>query len=86
MLAACTRTLLFALATALALAPASAAAAGSLGAAQADPWRLCAGQAALAERAADLPRHLLAAIAKVESGRWDAERRARIDPTFFHSV
>lgn len=35
-----------------------------------DPWRLCGRQTALAEPSAGLPRHLLDAIAKVESGRW----------------
>ena len=38
-------------------------------------WTLCEDQAARTERAHDLPAHLLAAIAKTESGRWHAERR-----------
>jgi len=37
-------------------------------------WTLCREQAAQAERAHDLPPHLLSAIAKTESGRWHAER------------
>lgn len=40
------------------------------GALDSDPWQLCGRQVALAEQSADLPRHLLDAIAKVESGRW----------------
>lgn len=46
------------------------------GAITAEPWRLCARQSALVERAAGLPRHLLDAIAKVESGRWDQDQAA----------
>lgn len=37
--------------------------------ADADPWRLCKQAIAAAEKAHRLPRHLLAAIALVESGR-----------------
>lgn len=33
-------------------------------------WSLCRTQARLMERAAELPDHLLAAIARIESGRW----------------
>jgi hypothetical protein len=38
-----------------------------------DSWGLCAAPIARAERAHDLPRLLLAAIARVESGRWNRE-------------
>ena len=37
-------------------------------------WTLCREHTARAERARDLPPHLLGAIAKTESGRWHAER------------
>ncbi len=37
-------------------------------------WTLCSQQAARAEQAHDLPRHLLNAIAKTESGRWHDDR------------
>ena len=43
-----------------------------------DPWALCAAQAAAAARQSGLPRHLLDAIAKVESGRWNAAEGAVI--------
>jgi hypothetical protein len=33
-------------------------------------WSLCRSEARLLEQAADLPDHLLSAIARVESGRW----------------
>ncbi len=39
-------------------------------------WALCDRHATLAGRRAGLPDHLLGAIAKVESGRWNAERQA----------
>ncbi|MGF1611834.1 MAG: transglycosylase SLT domain-containing protein [Kiloniellales bacterium] len=42
----------------------------------ADPWRLCAAFIDHAERALELPPHLLQAISKVESGRWDSARSA----------
>jgi len=41
-----------------------------------DPSRVCALEAARAERALAIPAGLLDAIAIVESGRWDADRRA----------
>ncbi len=40
------------------------------GALVSDPWQLCGRHIALAEQLAGLPRHLLDAIAKIESGRW----------------
>jgi len=42
----------------------------------ANPWQICADFAARAETEQDLPPHLLAAISKVESGRWDSSRGA----------
>jgi Transglycosylase SLT domain len=41
-----------------------------------NPWTLCARTAAAIEIREDLPPHLLAAISKVESGRWLASERA----------
>ena len=41
-----------------------------------DSWDLCAAFVAEAEQALRLPPHLLQAIAKVESGRWNAARSA----------
>ena len=41
-----------------------------------DPWALCAGHARAAAEVRGLPRHLLGAIARVESGRWNGEREA----------
>jgi soluble lytic murein transglycosylase-like protein len=38
------------------------------------PWTLCREAIAEAEQARDLPPHLLAAIARTESGRWHRER------------
>jgi hypothetical protein len=42
-----------------------------------DPWRLCMDAVADAERAHNIPRHLMAAIAVAESGRWVRERQAK---------
>ena len=42
-----------------------------------NPWRLCADAIADHERSERIPRHLLAAIAMAESGRWDARREAK---------
>jgi soluble lytic murein transglycosylase-like protein len=68
------RCLLFAAACAV---PAAAAARAEAGAPAA--WRLCAAAADAAEAARpDLPPHLLAAIAKVESGRWHSSRSAKV--------
>lgn len=60
---------------ALALLPmvASASTAHALG----DPWTLCAAETARAEQAHDLPRLLLSAISKTESGRHHAARGER---------
>jgi hypothetical protein len=55
-----------------------AAAPGDARAAPADPWALCAEHAAAAARRSGLPPHLLGAIAKVESGRWNAAEGAVI--------
>ena len=41
-----------------------------------ESWGLCAAYIAEAEQALGLPAHLLQAISKVESGRWDAARSA----------
>ena len=41
-----------------------------------DAWALCAAHARAAAEARRLPRHLLGAIARVESGRWNGERGA----------
>ncbi len=38
------------------------------------PWSLCREAIAAAEQAGELPPHLLAAIARTESGRWHRER------------
>ncbi len=38
-----------------------------------DPWQTCVREIARAERAQGLPRHLLVAVANVESGRWRAD-------------
>jgi hypothetical protein len=43
-----------------------------------DPWKICAREAARQEASSGLPRHILAAIGKAESGRWVEERRANI--------
>jgi len=42
-----------------------------------DSWRLCMDAVADAERENNIPRHLMAAIAVAESGRWNRERRAK---------
>jgi len=41
-----------------------------------DPWTVCGAFIDQAERALELPPHLLHAISKVESGRWDSARSA----------
>ena len=41
-----------------------------------NPWNLCAAHVAEAERILRLPSHLMQAISKVESGRWNRERKA----------
>lgn len=41
-----------------------------------DPWRLCAHEIRRAEQAQHIPALLLGAIAQVESGRWNEEKRA----------
>jgi hypothetical protein len=41
-----------------------------------DPWTLCADHARAAEAARGLPRQLLGAIARVESGRWNGAEGA----------
>lgn len=41
-----------------------------------NPWQICADFTARAEAHRGLPAHLLAAISKVESGRWDASQGA----------
>jgi len=41
------------------------------------PWRLCADAIAAHERSQRIPRHLLAAIALAESGRWNAGREVK---------
>ena len=41
-----------------------------------DPWGLCAAHVAQAERILRLPSKLMQAISKVESGRWNRERKA----------
>ncbi|MCC7015591.1 MAG: murein transglycosylase, partial [Rhodospirillales bacterium] len=43
-----------------------------------DPWKTCAAQAARQEAALNLPHHLLSAIGKAESGRWDEAGRANV--------
>lgn len=55
-----------------------AAGPGDTRAGKADPWALCAAEAAAAARQSGLPHHLLDAIAKVESGRWNAAEGAVI--------
>jgi Transglycosylase SLT domain len=42
------------------------------------PGNLCAAAIAAEERRTSVPRHLLAAIALAESGRWDASRKATV--------
>jgi hypothetical protein len=46
--------------------------------ADSDPYAVCAANVARAEASAGIPKGLLGAIAEVESGRWDKERRAAI--------
>lgn len=46
--------------------------------AESDPYAICAAHVARAETNAGIPKGLLGAIAAVESGRWDKERRANI--------
>ncbi len=59
------------------LAPILLAAAVSQGRGQApDPWALCASHARAAAEARGLPKHLLGAMARVESGRWNGTERA----------
>ncbi len=41
-----------------------------------NPWDLCARHVVEAERLLGLPSHLMQAISKVESGRWNKERKA----------
>ena len=41
-------------------------------------WETCAAQTARTERSDGIPHRLLQAIALVESGRWNAERKATI--------
>jgi hypothetical protein len=57
------------------------ASAAAAGAARKDDgkgaWRLCADAIAAHERTQRIPRHLLAAIAIAESGRWDAGREVK---------
>lgn len=55
---------------------AAAEATENAGVAVNDPWRICAHFAAQTETQQDLPQHLLSAISKVESGRWDPARKA----------
>jgi hypothetical protein len=43
-----------------------------------ESWKICAAQAARQEAALNLPRHLLSAIGKAESGRWDETSRANV--------
>lgn len=60
---------------ALAIALAWALAAPARGAESVEnPWILCQGGIAAAERQHNLPPHLLTAIARTESGRWNPER------------
>ena len=68
---ACRRGFVFALVFGL-----LAAAAPQARAQAADPWALCAAQARAAAVARGLPRHLLGAIARVESGRWNPAKGA----------
>ncbi len=41
-----------------------------------DPWDLCARHVSEAERLMRVPLHLMQAISKVESGRWNRDRKA----------
>lgn len=41
-------------------------------------WKICAEQTRLQERVAGIPQHLLTAISKAESGRWDDANKASI--------
>jgi len=43
-----------------------------------DSWDICAAYITQAERALELPVHLLAAISKAEAGRWNKDRQALI--------
>ncbi|MSP80454.1 MAG: murein transglycosylase, partial [Rhodospirillales bacterium] len=43
-----------------------------------NPWKICASEAARQEAEFGLPRHLLAAVGKAESGRWDEANRANV--------
>jgi hypothetical protein len=43
-----------------------------------DDWLLCHRHIQAAERLLDLPRHLLTAISRTESGRWSKEHRAHL--------
>jgi len=72
-----TASLGLAFATVLVAVPAPFAAAGNAPEIANDPWRLCMDAVAEAERANNIPRHLMAAIAVAESGRWNRERRAK---------
>lgn len=42
-----------------------------------DPWHFCMDAVAAAERENNIPRHLMAAIAVAESGRWNRQRKAK---------
>ena len=57
------------------LATAEAAAANSAHSPR-DPWGLCAAHVAQAERILRFPAKLMQAISKVESGRWNQDRKA----------
>ncbi len=54
------------------------AATGVRPAAAEEPWDLCGREADRFERVHQVPRHLLTAIARTESGRWHAERQASL--------
>ena len=41
-------------------------------------WKTCARETTKVERREGIPKHLLAAISRVESGRWNKQQRANI--------
>jgi hypothetical protein len=43
-----------------------------------DPWKICLRATQMQERLDGLPQHLLTAISKAESGRWDEANRANV--------
>lgn len=70
------RRILYCIAAAITLSPVPGAATTTQ--AFERSWKICAEQTQLQERVAGIPQHLLTAISKAESGRWDDANKASI--------